>query len=293
VSVYKRSYRPYSGPLTGGRTRFFVLVRYALSDVWGSRITNVLFVLCLIPTLFSMVTIYIMNNETVRLLISGPQAGPPIAIDERFFFAMMLGQYWPALALTAWVGPKLMATDMTNSALPIILSHPVSRLEYVLAKFTVLFGLLSCVTWVPALLLFAFQAHLSPVPWAMQYSRIASGMFAGGLVWITLLSLMALALASWVKWRIVATGMVVATMFVPAGMGEVFNAVMRTNLGSVINIPRMMINLWRNLIGFTPSSYLSRNELPVSVILVSLLLIALLCAAALNARVRAREVVRG
>ncbi len=293
MSVYKRSYRPYSGPLTGERSRFFVLVRYALSDVWGSRITNLLFILCLVPTLITTLLIYIMNTEAVRLLISGPNAPAIAQLNVEFFFGVIQSQFWPALALTAWIGPKLMASDMSNSALPIILSHPVSRVEYVLAKLTVLAGLLSAVTWIPALFIFFFQARMSATPWAMAHKQIALGLLLGGVLWVAFLSLFSLAVASWVKWRIVATGMVVAGMFVPAGVGEAFNGIMRTNWGSLINIPMMMITLWRNLIGYHPRVFLPQMDLPVSAMLTSLVLICCGCVAVLNARIRAREVVRG
>jgi ABC-type transport system involved in multi-copper enzyme maturation permease subunit len=268
-------------------------MRYALADVWSSRITVVLCLLCLGPALISLATIYIMNNETVRALLNNGTAGNPIAIDERFFLVVLQTHCWPALVLTAWVGPWLVSIDMTNTALPILLSHPVSRVEYVLAKFSVLAGFLSAVTWVPALLLFTLQSYLSAKPWALQNMHIAVGMFIGSLIWIVLLSLIALATAAWVKWRIVATGMVFAAVFVPAGVAGVFNAVMRTDWGNVVNIPLMMSTLWRRLLQVEYPAYLTRHEIPTLAILVALALICAGCVAALNARIRAREVVRG
>lgn len=269
------------------------MMRYALADVWSSRITTVLCMLCLGPALIALATIYIANNETVRALLNSGMASNPVTIDERFFLIIMQMHCWPALVLTAWVGPWLVSIDMTNTALPIILSHPVSRAEYVLAKFSVLAGFLSAVTWVPALLLFTFQSYMSATPWAAKNMHIAVGMFAGALIWIVLLSLIALATASWVKWRIVATGMVFAAVFVPAGVGGVFNSVMHTEWGSVFNIPLMMTTLWRRLLQVDLPSFLTSHEIPTFAILVALTLICLGCVAALNARIRAREVVRG
>lgn len=294
MSVFKRTYQPYTGPMTGNRGRFGVLLRYGASDLWSSRITNIICLLCIIPTLISMTMIYVMNNDAVRLLLSAQGgAAPKLAIDERFFFAALQGQVWPALVLIAWIGPKLIAGDLANDALPTILSHPISRTEYVLAKLTVLVGFLSVVTWVPMTLLFVMQSYLSQVPWASSHFHILVGVFVGSLVWIVLLSLLALAVASWVRWRIVATGMLFAAVFVPAGVGSVFNAVMRTNWGNVINIPDMMETLWIRLIQVSNSGYLLRRALPTPALLIALTAIAFVCAAALNARIRAREVVRG
>jgi ABC-type transport system involved in multi-copper enzyme maturation permease subunit len=270
-------------------------MKYAAADLWSSRITNVLFFLCIVPTLISMSVIYVMNNDVIRLLLSGGSnaAAPKIAIDERFFYGMLQGQCWPALVLTAWIGPKLIAGDLANDALPTILSHPITRLEYVVAKLTVLAAFLSAITWVPMSLLFFFQAYMSPQPWAWAHIHILLGLLVGTMLWIALLSLLSIALASWVKWRIVATGLVFATVFVPAGVGTVFNAVMRTTWGNLINLPYIMVTLWRRLLHVSIPAMFERYELPTTALLIALTCMCVLCAMALNARIRAREVVRG
>jgi ABC-type transport system involved in multi-copper enzyme maturation permease subunit len=294
VSVFKRNYRPYTGQPTSRATRFGVLMRYSVADVWSSRITVVLFILCQIPTLISAAAIYIMNNETVKVLIATQGGGSPnFAINERYFFAVLQGQCWMALVLTAWIGPRLVAIDLSNNALPTILSHPISRLEYVLAKFAVMAGFISAVTWLPVLLLFSMQSYLSPKAWAFDHIHIASGALMGCFIWITLLSLVALAVSSWVRWRIVATAMVFATIFVPAGMGGVFNQVMRTNWGTLINVPSMMFTLWYRLLHVEFPRFSTRNDLPTVSMLLALAAICAMCAFALNSRIRAREVVRG
>ena len=295
MSVFKRSYRRYEGPLTNRNTRFGTLVRYATAELWSSRITSMIFLLCFVPAFISLAIIYIMNNDVVRMLLSaghGPTQ-PPIAINERFFYGILQAQCWPALVLTAWIGPKVISGDLANDALPIILSHPISRVEYVLAKVSVLWAFLAAVTVIPTTVLFLFQSYMSAVPWGAGHIRILLGMFAGCVLWISFLALLALAVASWVKWRIVATGMIFAAIFVPAGMGTVFDAVMRTNWGNAINIPLMMSTLWRRLLAVQVPSFFVRNELPSIALLISLAVMMWLCVMALNARIRAREVVRG
>jgi hypothetical protein len=291
--VHKRTYRPFTGVPTSAAQRFLVLMRYSFTDVWSSRITNVLFVFCMIPTLISLAMIYIMNSSALRLLLAGAGSNVNISINERYFFAFLQVQCWMSLVFTAWVGPKLIALDLSNNALPTILSHPISRVEYVLAKFSVLAAFLSVVTWLPLLLLFVLQSYLSETPWAWNHLHIATGTFIGAAIWIILLTFLALTVASWVKWRIVATGLVFAATFIPAGMGSVFNQIMRTNWGHLINIPVLMFTLWRRLLHVDLPSYMTRNELPTIAALLALTAMCGACVAALNARIRAREVVRG
>jgi len=290
VSVNKRSYRSYTGPLTPVRWRFLVIARYGFADVWQSRVTNILFVLCFIPLLISLVFIYLMNSETARALL-GMQQLSLLAIDEKFFLQLLSAQCWLALLPTAWIGPRLISQDLTHNALPIILSRPITRREYVLGKLVVLWGFMSAVTWVPLLLMFAFQARMSVVPWVGSHWFIAGGILVGSLIWIVLLSLLTLALSAWVRWRIVATALVFGAIFVTAGFGTVFNAVMRSNIGTVVNLPLMAMQLWSALLRVPLPPF--RQELPLAMVFASLLAMCAGCAAALHTRIRAREVVRG
>ena len=290
MSVNKRSYRSYKGPVTPARWRFLVITRYGLADVLQSRVTTILFVLCLIPILFSLVFIYIMNSETTRVLLN-MQRMQLLAIDENFFFRMLHAQCWLALLPAAWIGPRLISQDLTHNALPIILSRPITRREYVLGKLVVLWGFMSAVTWAPLLLLFAFQARMSTAPWLGAHWFIAGGVLVGCLIWIALLSLLALALSAWVRWRILATALVFGAIMVTAGFGTVFNVVMRSNLGTVLNLPEMTWQLWSALMRV----HVPRlgQELPMPMVIASLIAMCIGCGAALNARIRAREVVRG
>jgi ABC-type transport system involved in multi-copper enzyme maturation permease subunit len=290
VSVNKRSYRSYTGPLTPMHRRFLVIARFGFADVWQSRVTNILFVLCLVPALLSLAFIYVTNSETARLLL-GMQRVHFLAIDERFFLRLMTAQCWLALLPAAWIGPRLISQDLTHNALPIILSRPITRREYVLGKLVVLGGVLSAVTWAPLVLLFLFQARMSTTPWLGAHLFIAGGIMAGSLIWITLLSLLALALSAWVRWRIVATALVFGAIFVSAGFGTVFNAVMRSNLGTVLNLPLMTAQLWSSLLRVPLPPF--SQEVPMIMIVAALAAMCTACGAALNARIRAREVVRG
>ena len=87
-------------------------------------------------------------------------------------------QCWAALGITAWIAPRLITFDLADNALPILLSHPISRFGYVLGKFAALFGSLSLVTWVPCLLLFTYQAYSAPQGWTSANLQIASGLFS-------------------------------------------------------------------------------------------------------------------
>ena len=291
MAVYKHSYSAYTGKVTPGWTRVFVLARYALAEAWSSKITIGLFVLCLIPCIVSLVGIYLANNPLARALI-GVKGQQFLAIDAGFFLKVLEGQCWLALVLASWIAPRAITFDLADSALPILLSHPISRVGYLLGKFLALSATLSAVTWIPCLLLFAYQGYSSAQPWASGNLRIAVGLFVGSVIWITLLAIVGLALSSWVKWRVVATGIIFAAVFVPAGVGAIVSAVLRTKWGFLLNLPFMMSSLWQRLLG-SPDTVNPSRFLPTGAIATMLVLACMVCLGMLNKRIRAREVVRG
>lgn len=291
MAVYKRSYSAYTGKVTPAWTRIMVLARYALAEAWSSKITVGLFILAWLPCVLSLIGIYLANNPIARMLV-GARGGQNIAIDAAFFLKILIGQCWLGLVLASWIAPRLITFDLTDNALPILLSHPISRAGYLAGKFLALFTCLSAVTWVPCLLLFAYQGYSATTPWASSNMRVAVGLFVGSLIWIVFLSVLGLALSSWVKWRVVATGSIFAAILVPAGVGAIVSAVLRTKWGFLLNLPFTIALLWRRLLG-VPDGTSPQFSIPSSAIAVSLVVVCIICLGMLNKRIRAREVVRG
>jgi ABC-type transport system involved in multi-copper enzyme maturation permease subunit len=291
MSVYKHDYRAYTGEVTPLWTRVNVLARYAFSEAWSSKITVTLFTFSLAPVIVFLILIYVANNPIARALImkGNPDA---FAIDAKFFLKVIEMQSWCALVVTAWIAPRLISFDLSDNALPILLSHPISRVGYIAGKFIALFFSLSAITWIPCLLLFAYQGYSSAEHWTAANLPIALGLVTGSLIWIAFLSLLGLALSSWVKWRVVATGVIFAAVFVPAGVGGIVTAIMRTKWGFLLNLPFVMSLLWQRLLG-APEFMRSGYSIPTIAIVIMLALVSGLCIAMLNARIRAREVVRG
>jgi ABC-type transport system involved in multi-copper enzyme maturation permease subunit len=294
MAVYKRRYNPYTGSLTPQRSRFFVLTRYAFADLLKSRFFVLLLILSLVPILFFAGYIFIANNKTVQLLMQ-LRSADLFSVETQYFMVIMIVQTQAAFLLNCWVGPVLIAGDLTNGALPLFLSRPFSRADYVLGKLAVLGLLLSAVTWVPALLLFSLQAGLARNGWIWSHLWMLVPMLFCSAIWILMLSLISLAVSAWVKLRIVATGVIFISFFVPAGLGEMFNSIMGTHWGRLLNFSEMfrliLAKGFRERAGFFGS--IGRSEIPVPAAWGVLILVCLLSLVVLNARLRAREVVRG
>ena len=105
------------------------------------------------------------------------------------------------------------------------------------AKISVLAALLSCTTWIPALLLFFVKAELQGNGWLWQNLWMAGSIVLSCFIWIAMISLISMAVAVWVKWRIAATALMLGIFFLLPAAAAIVNAILRTQWGNVINFP--------------------------------------------------------
>jgi ABC-type transport system involved in multi-copper enzyme maturation permease subunit len=296
MAVYKRRYNSYTGALTPQWTRFFVLTRFAFVDLFKSRFFVLLLILCIVPCLLSAGFIFVANNKTLQLLMQLHSEVDFFKVESQYFIVVMIVQAQAAFLLNCWVGPMLISGDLTNGALPLFLSRPFSRGDYVLGKLAVLGLLLSAVTWIPCLLLFSLQAGLAHDAWIWSHLWMVVPIVLCSAIWVLMLSLISLAVSAWVKLRIVATGVIFISFVIPAGLGEMFNAIMGTYWGALLNFSYMFRIILER--GFRDpyrllGQQMSRNEIPVAAAWSALLVVCLLSLVILNARLHARETVRG
>lgn len=302
MAVYELTYKQYLGKLTPEWSRFLVLPQHALKDVFKSKLFTAFFVICFVPLLIEAILIYLHHNVSA-LAILQVNVRELLPIDNSFFQAFVNIQNGFAFFVALLIGPPLVARDLRNNALPLYLCRPFSRTEYVLGKMSVLLILLSLMTWVPQLLLFAFQSYLEGARWFIDNLWIAGAIFISSVVWILLLALLSQAISALVKWRVVASAALLGLFFIPSVFGEVVNQLFRTRYGSIVSINANITNVTAGLFGrfervrsFSIDgevvSGLSLTEPPLIISWFVLFLICAVCLALLSWKVKAYEVVR-
>src|SRR6266566_3452543 len=107
MAVYKRRYNPYAGSLTPEWSRFFVLTRYALADLFKARFFIVLLVLSLVPILFFAGYIFIANNKTVQLLMQ-VRSADLFSVEAQYFVVITMVQTQAAFLLNCRPGQERM-----------------------------------------------------------------------------------------------------------------------------------------------------------------------------------------
>jgi ABC-2 type transport system permease protein len=291
VAVYERSYRSYTGALTPEKTRFLVLPRYSYQEVFRSKLFVTFLAACGIWPLVLAILIYLPHNLKFLQTIEA-QTGAVMSFFGNydagfFFFWFMIPYTLVAFAVAFIVGPALISADLRNNGLPLYLSRPFSRAEYILGKSFVLITLLSLVTWIPGLLLFFFQAYMAGLDWFREHWRIGPAIFLSSWIWILLLCLISLALSAYVKWKPVARIALIGVFFVAEPMGEILNFMLDTKWGSLISITDMVAVVWSGLFG-VPRPV----DVPIGAAWAALLAVCAVCVWLLHRKVRAYEIVR-
>jgi hypothetical protein len=237
-----------------------VLARYGYAEAWSSKITLGIFALSLLPLHRFSLRNLSRKQSIGRAPAVGPSGHADLTINARF-------SQHAASTILAGAGAggmgraRLITFDLADNALPILLSHPISRFGYVLGKFIALFASLSLVTWFLCLCCLPIKvilplSHGSP---PILHRRRLAGR---ALIWIAFLSILGLALVFVGQVEVAATGIIFAAVFVPAGVGGIVSAVLRTRWGYLLNIPVMMTTASGQRCSGTPELIRPKSSLP-------------------------------
>jgi ABC-2 type transport system permease protein len=151
----------------------------------------------------------------------------------------------------------------------------------------ILLLLLSLITWIPGIVLYLIQVGCAGWDWMRSHVWLAGSIVLGLWIWIVVLSLIALALSAWIKWKIAAGALILGVFFAGAGFGAVIKNVTRTHYGAFIDLMQVIHTIWSDL--FRNGSH---ADLSVTEAWAVLCVTCALCLWLLAKRIRAVEVVK-
>ena len=294
MAVYERNYAPYTGELTNRKSRFLVLPKYAYQEIFASKAFLTFFVACFIWPAILMLFTYISYNANFLKMISmltqtnaEPGALFGFSYNGNFFLAaFMVPQYFMAFFLSFIVGPALISGDIRNNGLPLYLSRPFRRADYILGKFSVLAILLSLITWVPGLMIYCLNGYLAGGGWIFKNLRIAVAIFFGSWISIILLSLISLALSAYMKWKPLARLGLFGVFLIAGALGSLINLIVGTQWGTLLNVGELLRIVWTDMFGATRF-----YDFPVGLAWFALISFCLFFLALLVRKIKAYEVV--
>ncbi len=147
MPIHDQGYRRYGGARARGRA-WLVMFRAGVLGIVTNRKWIVLMIASWVQFVVRAVQFYIAANFAQAAIVA------PNAQTFRDFFDY---QNIFVFLVTVTLGAVSIAEDRRANALQIYLSKPLTRLEYICGKLSVLMAFLLFITWVPAILLLVVQ----------------------------------------------------------------------------------------------------------------------------------------
>ncbi|MBT71064.1 MAG: hypothetical protein CMQ15_03345 [Gammaproteobacteria bacterium] len=291
MAIFQKAYQGYSGPLSPPFERTLVIFRYALADVFQSRLFVAFFFISLLLPVLLMCAIYVYHNLELLLQFEVSLDDLTEINGNAFVLAMQIPQNSLLFLMILGIGPTMISPDLRNNAMPLYLSRPINKASYIFGKLLVLIFLGSLISWVPALLLFILQAYLAGDSWLGQNLHLPVASILTSLTWIVSLSLVAFAVSAFVKWKSVARMFFFGIVLLGSILGGVIEEVFGGVGGYVVNLyaalevlMAALYNADSDVLSFVP-------QMSVGIAVLQFLIISLLALVLLTRRIRAFQVV--
>jgi ABC-2 type transport system permease protein len=292
MAVYERSYRPFEGELTPKEIRFLVLPRYAYQHVFRSKLFIAFIGVWFLYLLVLAFLIYLPNNLSIleKLGTTSQELTVFPLFNQNaswFFWGFMFPMAWFAFATTLVIGPGLISPDLRNNGLPLYLSRPFSRTEYILGKVSVLVILLSAISWIPGLALFMLKAYFGGWQWIQGNFRIGIAICLSCWIGILMLCLLSMTFSAYLKWRPVAALAMLTVFFAAWAFSNFLGLWLQTVWIRLLDPFAVLGTIWDSLVGTE-----SPGDIPAGAAWLSPLTLCAICVLLLYRKIRAYEIVR-
>src|SRR6187397_380722 len=148
MPIHDQGYRRYGGEKARGGTGWIVITRAGIRTLVAKRAFLGLLLVAWFPFFVRAVQIYAAANLPQAAFLAPTPETFRQFLDQQQIFVFFI---------TVYVGAGLIANDRRANALQIYLSKPLTRVEYIVGKLSILVVFVLLVTGVPALVLLLVQ----------------------------------------------------------------------------------------------------------------------------------------
>jgi ABC-2 type transport system permease protein len=210
-------YRPWTGKLHAPHWSVWPVARFSLKMIFRQKLFWVLYLVSLCNFLVFFAGIYLFSQIDLEMLPGASTDGRLFGIQinwldmkVRFQKTLKLAgdadtfrnffwfQGYFVMAVLALAGATLIGNDYRHGSLPFYLSKPMSRWHYLIGKFLAVGLFVTMLTTLPALVLFV-ECYLVMPNYLQDYGRLAWGILGYGTAVSLALSVVVVALASWLR----------------------------------------------------------------------------------------------
>lgn len=192
MPIHNVGYRNWTGDLTRNSLRWTVIAETGVRLAWKSQWLRRMLFFAWLPAAVFGVLFFLYEQMTQREQLTPARRGIQVALqrsleqsteqwglkenDRHDTWALLLFwffRYPQGLIMTLLVGmvtPALISQDMRSRAFLLYFSRPISPLEYILGKATVVWLFLSLIITLPALTLYVLGVMLSPDLDVLRYT---------------------------------------------------------------------------------------------------------------------------
>jgi ABC-2 type transport system permease protein len=215
MPIFDQGYQHWKGQLSGHGWRWLAIARHGVRIGLQGRVFRIVLLISLLPAIVLAAVLCLWSlierkNDLVapiaQFLSTMRILGPSVVADPRhyrlevwtlcynYFFSTELTL---SMILIVLVGPSLISQDLRFNALPLYLSRPLRRIDYLLGKLGVIGAFLGLAIIVPCLLTYGLGLLFSlDVTIVRDTYRLLFASVAYGLVIIVCSGMLILALSS-------------------------------------------------------------------------------------------------
>lgn len=285
MPIHTQDYRHWEGTLNPqNHTRWWVIAKAEFKLLAKRKIVRLIVAIPpVIYILVNAVIIYLLNQfDTIDF---------PFEIDPAFFknliFRMSFQSGFLVALISIFGGAGLIANDLKSNALSLYLSKPISWVDYLIGKFTVICTLLICLTLVPGILLFLQQLLLSDFTFLKEHYWLFFSIIVYALVICVISSLLMLLFSSFTTNSRYATIGFCSVWFGLPIVGEILKEVFSSSTVAIVSIWANYDRLGTALFGES-----ANYDIDLSWTIIVLSTLAAVCIYVLRLRIRAVQIVK-
>ena len=272
--IHDRSYHHWDGQLKSGRVSCWIIIVRAELKILAQR-KFVRFIVAIPPLIY-----FVVHGVLVYLVNYFPESTALLKIDPKFFKQFLLRDpVFPGffvVLISVFAGTNLISKDLKYNALSIYLSKPISWIDYIIGKTSVIVILLLMITGIPCVLLFFEHSLLSnDLKFLVQNYWILGSILVYSLVVVFPLSLLIVTFSSLTTDARYAAVWFIAVLVGTPILQEIIEQVTRSRETEIISIWGNFDALGMQLFGLAPESQIWVWSAAVLVIMMVLCLCVL------------------
>ncbi len=188
MPIHDHGYARYAGNRTPPGRAWAVIAGAGIRRMFSARLFVLVLLFAWLQFLVRAVMFYLAANVPQADVIAPSPATFRDFLDQQGFFVFVVAVH---------VGAGLIANDRRAHALPLYLSKPLTRLEYVAGKLAVVMAFVALVTWAPAVLLLVLQTMFTgSLSFVREHAFLIPAITLFGFLQVLLASITVLALSS-------------------------------------------------------------------------------------------------